>query len=81
MDMTYQRKDRETTDDQGFATLTVATNSSQRMILGWTYGVFPWIAVTADGYSPRDIGIPKEASERSEPLLISIDKTDQAFAK
>jgi hypothetical protein len=57
MDMTYQRKDREKTDAAGFATLTVATNWSQRMILGWTYGIMPHVAVEADGYVPREVAL------------------------
>ena len=57
MDMTYQRKDRKKTDRSGFATLTIATNWSQRMILGWTYGIAPHVTVQADGYVPREVAV------------------------
>jgi hypothetical protein len=75
MDMTYQRKDREKTDREGFATLTVATNWSQRMILGWTHGIIPRLSVQADGYSPREVGIPYDAFGRAQPLLIQMERT------
>lgn len=75
LDMTYQRKDREKTDVDGFATLTVATNWSQRMILGWTYGIIPHLSVQADGYRLREVGVPHEAFGRVQPLLIHMERT------
>ena len=75
MDITYQRKDREKTDASGLATLTVATNWSQRMILGWTHGIIPRLAVKADGYGPRELGVPGDAFSRAEPLRIELEKS------
>ena len=75
MDMTYQRKDREKTDGSGFATLTVATNWSQRMVLGWTHGIIPRLSVQADGYGVREVGIPHDAFGRAQRLLIEMEKT------
>jgi len=74
MDMTYQRKDREKTDADGFATLTVATNWSQRTILGWTHGIIPRLAVQADGYGLRELGVPHDAFMRAKPLLVQLEK-------
>lgn len=74
-DMTYQRKDREKTDADGYATLTVATNWSQRMILGWTHGISPCLSVVADGYRLREIGIRNDATNRAQPLLITMERT------
>ena len=74
LDMTYQRKDREKTDRDGFATLTVATNWSQRMILGWTHGIMPHLSVEADGYLPRDVRVGNELGG-VELLLIQMAKT------
>ena len=76
LDMTYQHKSRKKTDHAGFATLTVATNSSQRMMLGWTYGIFPYLYVRAIGYRPREVGIPEDAFGRAHPLLIQLEKTN-----
>ena len=61
LDPTYQGSDSEKTDGNGFATLTVATNSSQRMIFGWTHGIFPCLAVKVDGYRLEELvvhGLP-----------------------
>ena len=76
LDMTYQRKDREKTDRDGFATLSVATNWSQRMILGWTHGIISHLSVEADGYLPRDVGVPGNAFGGVEPSLIQMVKTN-----
>ena len=75
LDMTYQRKDREKTGAEGFATLTVATNWSQRMILGWTHGIMGHLSVQADGYLLRDVGVPNDAFSRAQPLLIQMERT------
>lgn len=79
-DMTYQRKDREKTDREGFATLTVATNWSQRMILGWTYGIVPHVSVQAQGYQPQNVGVPRRAFGGVEPLLIEMVRTNGTSA-
>ena len=81
MDFTYQRNDSEKTDGHGFATLTVATNSSQRMIFGWTYGIFPHLTVKAHGYHPQVagdelFGIPLDQFGRAEPLLIQMTSSN-----
>jgi len=75
LDMTYQRKDREKADESGFASLSIATNWSQRMILGWTHGIIPHLAVEADGYRARDVGIPYDAFRRPQPLIIQMERT------
>jgi hypothetical protein len=80
MDMTYQRKDREKTDAGGFATLTVATNWSQRMILGWTYGIIPHLAVQADGYRSRQVGVSHQAC-RGEHMLIPLGRMSRQGRK
>ena len=74
LDMTYQRKDREKTDRQGFATLTIATNDSQRMIFGWTYGIHPQVSVEAEGYISQVVGVDGDAPGRSELLLIRMQR-------
>jgi hypothetical protein len=73
MDMTYQRKDTKKTGARGFATLTVATNWSQRMVLGWTYGIIPRFAVQANGYRKRDVGIASENLTGTQPLVIRLE--------
>jgi len=74
LDMTYQRKDREKTDRRGFATLTIATNDSQRMIFGWTYGIRPHVSVEAQGYISQQLGVSRDAPGRSELLLIQMQR-------
>lgn len=81
LDMTYQRKDMEQTDQGGFATLSVATNWQQLSILGWTYGITPHLSVQANGYRLQEVGdplfgIPYDAFGQSEPLLIQMTKTN-----
>lgn len=78
LDMSYQRKDSAKTDRGGFATLSVATNSSQWMVLGWTHGIFPRLDVQADGYLPQQIGIPRDNANRLQPVVIELK---QAGAK
>lgn len=88
LDMTCQRHDHELTDSNGFATLTVATNTSQRMILGWTYGIFTSVTVQAQGYrsepnwgtswEPLDtIGFPRYKYNQTHPLLIPMTGTNE----
>ncbi len=76
LDMTHQRKDREKTDRDGFATLTIATNWSQRTVLGWTHGIIPMISVEAAGYHQRNVGVPDSAFDLAEPMLIQMTKTN-----
>jgi hypothetical protein len=74
-DTTYRRKDREKTDGRGFANMKIATNWSQRSIFGWTYGIIPAIAVDADGYVPKEVGISGDFSP-TNVLLIPMDKAE-----
>ena len=80
LDMTYQRKDREKTDRDGFTTLTVATNSSQRTFLGWTHGIIPWVTVEADGYVPQQVGVPRTTLERSEAFVVKMQRPNNGAA-
>lgn len=78
LDPSYQRRDSEKADEEGFAVLTVATNWSQKTIFGWTHGIFPVISAEAPGYNPGRIGVSREALERGDFFLISMFKANGA---
>jgi hypothetical protein len=80
-DTTYQRKDREKTDGNGCATLSIATNWSQRMILGWTHGIIPRISVEATGYLSREAYLSRESHDRNDPVIVPMRKLDEGATR
>ena len=70
----YQWKDRETSDRQGFATLTMATNRSQWFILGPTDGISPYISAQAEGYLDKRLHVPRAALQESSPFIIHMTR-------
>jgi hypothetical protein len=79
LDFTYQRKDEEKTDREGFATLTIATNNCQWTILGQFCGIIPQISVEADGYRPRHVWVEKSRHfNPTRPLRIQMEKRDES---
>jgi hypothetical protein len=63
LDMTYQHKARKRTDAEGYATISVATNWSQWMWLGWTHGISPQISAEAQGYWPAKSGLEMQIDQ------------------
>jgi len=60
LDMTYQHKAHKRSDANGFASISVATNGSQWMFLGWTHGITPVITAEAKGYPTQKAGLAME---------------------
>jgi hypothetical protein len=78
LDMTYQRRDQARTDADGYATITVATNSSQWFILGSTHGIFPHLRVEAPGYPKQEVPIPEATFRARKPFVVQLTRQQKA---